>query len=210
MKVIGAGCPRTGTLSTHAALTRLGFPCYHMAEVVMHEEQTRAWYSFLVEKKPMDWKALFADYQATVDAPAAFFYREILQVFPDAKVLLNLRDPEGWYKSYMTLRGTSEELRPHRDGNPRLDMWLKVVEALDERFGGAGADRDAYIAAFNEHNRRVQEEVPKDRILVFRVQEGWAPLAEFLGCKPPDEPFPHLNEGVETVRVALAMTFGLA
>jgi hypothetical protein len=45
---------------------------------------------------------------------------------------------------------------------------------------------------------------------VFRVQEGWAPLAEFLGCKPPDEPFPHLNEGVETVRVALAMTFGLA
>ena len=210
MKLIGAGCPRTGTLSTHAALTQLGFPCYHMAEVVMHEEHTRAWYSFLVEKRPMDWKALFANYQATLDAPAAFFYREILEVFPDANVLLNLRDPESWYKSYLTLRGTSQELVPHRNRNPRLDMWLKVIEAIDERFGGPGADRDGYITAFNDHNRRVQEDMPKDRLLVFRVQEGWAPLAEFLGCKAPNEPFPHLNEGAETVRAALAMTFGIA
>src|SRR2546425_5311680 len=114
MNLIGAGWSRTGTLSTHAALTHLGLPCYHMAEVAMHEEHTRAWHAFLVEGKPMDWKALFARYDATVDAPAAFFYREILEAFPDAKVLLHLREPESWYKSFMTLREAMQDLSAHR------------------------------------------------------------------------------------------------
>lgn len=209
MKLVGAGCPRTGTLSTHGALTRLGFPCYHMAEVAMHEEHARAWYAFLVDKKPMDWKALFSSYEATVDAPAAFFYREILEVFPDAKVLLNLRDPEIWYKSYMTLRGAMEHLIPHRDRNPRLDMWLRVVESIHDDAMGANSDRDACIAAFTAHNRRVQAAIPKDRLLVFRVQEGWGPLCEFLGCEVPDEPFPHLNEGADTVKAALSLIFAV-
>jgi len=210
MKLVGAGFPRTGTLSTHAALTRLGFPCYHMAEVVMREEHTRAWHAFLVEHKPMDWKALFSDYQATVDAPAAFFYREILDTFPDAKVLLNLRDPESWYRSYMALRGTSEELQPHRSRNRRLDMWLRIVEAIEQHVFGGRSDHDTCVAAFDAHNRRVEEETPRDRLLMFRVQEGWAPLCEFLGLEVPDEPFPRLNEGVETVRAGLSLTFGIA
>jgi hypothetical protein len=209
MKIIGAGCPRTGTLSTHAALTELGLPCYHMAEVALHEEHTRAWHEFLVEGKPMDWKRLFAPYEATVDAPAAFFYREILQAFPDAKVLLNLRDPESWYKSYTTLLGVHRELATHRSGNPRLSAFLEVVEAIDARFCGDHTDRDACIAAFNAHNERVQQEVPKDRLLVFRVQEGWAPLAALVGRPAPDEPFPHLNEGPDTVRVGLSAIFGV-
>jgi len=210
MKVIGAGWPRTGTLSTRAAVTRLGLPCYHMAEVALHEDHTRAWYSFLIERKPMDWKALFSNYSATVDAPAAFFYREIFAAFPDARVVLNLRDPESWYKSYMTLHGAMQDLSPHRHANPRLDMWLQVVEAIHEHSVGANADRDRCIAAFNAHNQRVQEEIPKDRLLVFRVQEGWAPLCEFLGCEVPYEPFPHLNEGADTVKAGLAFIFGIS
>ena len=210
MKLIGAGCPRTGTLSTHAALTRLGLPCYHMAEVAMHDEHARAWHAFLVEGKPMDWKALFAPYDATVDAPPAFFYREILDAFPGAKVLLNLREPESWYTSYMTLRGAMQDLSAHRRGNPRLEMWLQVVEAVHDYAIGADSNHDACIAAFNAHNRRVQEDIPADRLLVFRVQEGWAPLCKFLDREVPDEPFPHLNEGADTVTAALSFIFGIA
>jgi len=218
MKVIGAGCPRTGTLSTQSALIQLGFPCYHMVEVAMHEEHTRAWHAFFVEKKPMDWRALFADYEATVDAPAAFFYREILEAFPDAKVVLNLRDQERWYKSLLTLRKVMEELRPYREGNARLKMWGEMVEAMSARFlgarpadAGSEVDHDRCIASFNEHNRRVQEVVPADKLLVFRVEEGWGPLCEFLGRKAPEgEPFPHLNEGPDTVRAGLSLAFELA
>jgi hypothetical protein len=209
MKVIGAGCPRTGTLSTQAALTLLGMPCYHMAEIAIHEEHTRAWHAFLVEKKAMDWEALFKNYEATVDAPPAFFYREILQAFPDAKVLLNLRDGESWYKSYLTLHGAIQELMQHRENNARLNMWLQVVETLDELILGQDWNQERCIRTFHEHNRRVQEEVPPDRLLVFRVQEGWGPLCEFLGCEVPDEPFPHLNEGADTVKAGLSLIFGL-
>jgi len=209
MRLVGAGFPRTGTLSTYAALTRLGLPCYHMAEVALHEDHTRAWHAFLVEGKPMDWKALFARYSATVDAPAAFFYREIIDAFPDAKVLLNVRDEEGWYRSYLALHGVMEELSRHRHANSRLRLWLEMAEALDERVVPGGPDHDRSIRAFNDHNRAVREAIPPDRLLVFRVQQGWAPLCDFLGCDVPDEPFPRLNEGTDTVRAGLSLIFGI-
>lgn len=215
MQLIGAGYPRTGTLSTQAALIRLGFPCYHMAELVRREAHTDAWHAFLVEQRPMDWVRLFADYEATVDAPAAFYHREIMAAFPDAKVLLNLRDPEKWFDSFMMLAGLMAEFAEHRASNPRLDRWIAVGETLMTRvFEGAidaeGAiDRDAVIRVFEEHNRRVQEEVPADRLLVFRVQDGWEPLCAFLERDVPAEPFPHLNEGPDTVRTMVRLSFGL-
>ena len=41
LKIIGAGFGRTGTWSTQAALNRLGFPCYHMQEVVLNKANRR-------------------------------------------------------------------------------------------------------------------------------------------------------------------------
>lgn len=215
MQVIGAGYPRTGTLSTQAALNRLGLRCYHMAEVVAHEAHTNAWYEFLVERIPMDWAKLFAEYEATVDAPAAFFHRDVMAVFPGAKVLLNVRDPEKWFESFMTLAGVMAELAPHRSSNPRLDRWLSMTDALmrhtfgDAVDAGGSPDREAVIRVFEEHNRLVQAEVPAERLLVFRVQDGWAPLCAFLGRDVPTEPFPHLNEGPDTVRPMLRLVFGI-
>lgn len=210
MQVIGAGYPRTGTLSTQAALIRLGLPCYHMAEVVRHEAHTDAWYDFLVQGRPMDWRRLFADYEATVDAPAAFFHREIMEAFPAAKVLLNLRDSEKWFESFMTLNGVMMEFAARRGSNPRLDRWLAVGEALIGHTFGGTLDRDSIIRVFEEHNRRVQEEVPAHRLLVFRVQDGWEPLCAFLGRDVPAEPFPHLNEGPDTIRTMVGGFFGIA
>ncbi len=209
MKIIGAGFPRTGTLSTQAALTTLGFPCYHMAAVAMRPDHIRAWRETVCEGTPMDWHGLFADFEATVDAPAAFFWRELLGAFPDAKVLLNVRDPESWYASYERLYRVMEEFVPYRAGNPVLDEWLTMLEALNRRVVGDAVDPVAYMQVFEEHNRRVREEVPAGRLLVFRVQDGWEPLCDFLGCEVPDEPFPHLNEGTDTLRLGLRMIFGI-
>jgi len=180
-----------------------------MAEVLRRPEHTEAWRSYLLDGQSMDWHALFADYQATVDAPAAFFHREVMAAFPDAKVLLNLRDPDKWFESFMTLNGVMAEFVPLREANPRLDRWLSVGEGLIGRVFGGTLERDAVIHTFEEHNRRVQEEVPADRLLVFRVQDGWEPLCAFLGCDVPAEPFPHLNEGPDTVRAMIKLTFAV-
>lgn len=47
---------------------------------------------------------------------------------------------------------------------------------------------------FCEHNEDVKRTVPPEKLLVFSVKEGWAPLCEFLDVPVPDEPFPHVND----------------
>ena len=67
-------------------------------------------------------------------------------------------------------------------GNPRL---------FDGRFV---EDPDFAKKRYNEWNAEVKAEVPKDRLLVFNVKEGWAPLCRFLGVAEPSIPFPHIND----------------
>jgi hypothetical protein len=39
--------------------------------------------------------------------------------------------------------------------------------------------------------------VPADRLLVFKVSEGWGPLCAFLGVDKPDTIFPNVNDRAE-------------
>ena len=199
MKVIGAGFGRTGTMSMQAALEILGCRCYHMKEVPQQPGHLKTWHEFVSGRAPMDWKTLFEDYEATVDFPACIYYRELLREFPDAKVVLNVRDPARWHASFLTLQQTTDRFRVFRF-IPRARRFLDFVDLLLGKVFNGSRDRDYCIDVFNRHNREVQERVPEDRLLVFRVQQGWEPLCEFLGCEVPTGiPFPHLNEGKETL-----------
>ena len=93
IKVIGAGLGRTGTLSLKTALEELGFGrCYHMVDVLARwttpgpGTRPRA-------ASPSDWDRLFDGYQATVDWPGCSFYRELMQKYPEAKVILTVPRP---------------------------------------------------------------------------------------------------------------------
>src|SRR5437879_5336365 len=99
MKLIGAGFPRTGTMSTKVALEQLGFgPCYHFVTQFERPRDIDVW-EMLAEGKTVDWRMLFADFHSVVDSPASIFYKQLMEVYPDAKVLLNVRDPNTWYES---------------------------------------------------------------------------------------------------------------
>ncbi|HJW40481.1 MAG TPA: sulfotransferase, partial [Rhizomicrobium sp.] len=99
LKVIGAGFGRTGTRSLKEALEMLGFgPCHHMVEVFMHPEQVPLWdRAALGEMK--NWEEIFAAYNSSCDWPSCSFYKELADFYPDAKVILTLRDPKSWFKS---------------------------------------------------------------------------------------------------------------
>ena len=100
LRVIGAGLGRTGTNSLKVALEQLGFgPCHHMEEVFKNPGQIPTWEAAANGKK-IDWATFLRGWGSVVDFPAAFYYRELMEVFPDAKVLLSVRDPEGWYDSF--------------------------------------------------------------------------------------------------------------
>lgn len=104
MEIIGAGFGRTGTLSLKAALEQLGYsPCYHMLEVLQHPSHIATWQA-AADGQPVDWANFLAGYPAGLDYPLAGFYQELLSAFPEAKVILSVRDPERWYEStYQTI-----------------------------------------------------------------------------------------------------------
>ena len=194
LKVIGAGFGRTGTLSLKTALETLGFnKCYHMFEVMQNPHHLAEW-TKANQGESVDWPALFAGYQAAVDWPSCNFYRQQMAAFPDAKVLLSLRDPESWYKSIMntiypsTLAATeAEDERARLFGQWGMDIiWNRV---FDNRMDEPQHVMDTFAA----HNEAVQREVPADRLLVFEAKQGWEPLCAFLDVPVPDQPYPRTN-----------------
>jgi Sulfotransferase domain len=204
MKVIGVGVGRTGTLSLKAALERLGFgPCFHMRNVLDHPERLPLWEA-AAAGSAVDWDAVFAGYKSSVDWPGAAFWRQLTDRYPDAKVILTVRDPERWYDSvqetiYQLFGGGTES--PLAEEALRRIPGIATMHAFNRKLvwdgpflQGRFEDRDWAVRAFLRHNAAVEEEIPPERLLIYEVSEGWAPLCDFLGVDQPDEEFPRLND----------------
>jgi hypothetical protein len=193
IQLIGAGFGRTGTLSLKVALEQLGVgPCYHMSEVFAHPEHVAIW-SDAIDGKPVAWDALYAGYASSVDWPGCTFWREQAAHYPDAKVLLTLRNPESWYASvhetiYQVLRNPAPP-------DPTFAAWHAMVTKLIEgtTFGGRFADRAHAIGVYERHAETVQRAIPKERLLVYEVAQGWQPLCAFLDRPVPAGEFPRVN-----------------
>jgi hypothetical protein len=215
MRVIGAGFGRTGTTSLKAALQELGFgPSYSLSQVFANPEHVGFWEAAggLAGEK-VDWEGFLAGYGVAVDWPACSFYEELMEAFPEAPVILTVRDPPEWYES---TRSTIYELRRLTTGPlpvrasfafaglfvPGVAGAVRLADRLvwEDTFDGRFEDRAYAMEVFERHNEAVRQRVPPERLLVFDVREGWAPLCEFLGIEAPDEPFPHLNEAREMRR----------
>lgn len=201
LEIIGAGFGRTGTVSTKAALEILGFgPCYHMREILQprpgfNDGHLDAWSEHARGLREMDWDFIFENYPSCLDHPTCHAYEELMERFPDAKVLLNVRDPESWFRSFEDLMQGIGGMRKLGRFVPRIRKALDIVDRLVKQdvMGGV-IERESNIAVFEQHNRDVIDKVPADRLLVFDVKQGWEPLCEFLDVAVPDMPFPHLNE----------------
>ncbi len=97
--VIGAGFGRTGTLSLKKALEILGYdPCYHMTES-LDNFHIPFWERVYCGEK-FSWNEIFDKYKATTDFPVCSYWDDILKEYPDSKVILTVRSPESWYKSF--------------------------------------------------------------------------------------------------------------
>ncbi len=200
LQVVGAGFGRTGTLSLKAALEQLGFgPCYHMAEVFPRPEHIMMWHRLAFENQ-MDWDRLFTGFHATVDWPTARWWREIAAHYPDAKVLLSVRDPEAWYASmintiYQPMKSPAPDNAPEL---VRLQNQMVRKSILAETFDNHFEDKAHAIEVFKRHNQEVRDAIDPARLLEFDVREGWAPLCRFLEVPIPNEPFPRLNDTATT------------
>ncbi|MGW0805821.1 sulfotransferase family protein [Nonomuraea sp. NPDC002799] len=209
MKVIGAGFGRTGTRSLKAALERLGYgPCYHMSTVIAEPYRVRQWLD-VGEGRSRDWDTVFAGFQAALDWPASAYWRELAGHYPDAKVILTVRDPERWWDSVSAtiFRSAAAERQrlPLRRRivrrlvalrSPDFALYPRMARAtvMDHLFDGRIDDREHAIGVFERHVAEVRAAIPAGRLLVFESRDGWGPLCAFLGVPVPDEPFPQVNE----------------
>ena len=218
MKIIGAGFGRTGTTSLKAALETLGFgPSYRLDEVFKHPEQVAFWEAARRGER-VDWEGFFAGYGVAVDWPAFSFYKELMESFPEAPVILTVRDPERWYESVRStiyaIHKLSAGPAPVRQAFALAGHFAPGVTGIarladrtlwDGLFDGRFEDRSFAIEVFHRHNKEVRSRVSPERLLVYDVKEGWAPLCDFLGVAVPDEPFPHLNDTREMRRRLLGL-----
>jgi hypothetical protein len=192
LKIIGAGLGRTGTLSLKVALEQLGFvKCYHMAEVLMNPHHAQRWVA-AADGRP-DWEQIFDGYAASVDYPGCRYWRELADFYPDAKVILSVRDPGRWFESTQ-----ATIFSPQHRGRLQFPQLREFFEKnVYAQFGERIHDRDYMIAAFERHNDEVRRAVSPERLLVFDVKQGWPPLCEFLGVPAPPAPFPRTNSREE-------------
>lgn len=169
MKVIGAGFGRTGTLSLKHALETLGFDkCYHMMEVGNHPDHRAIW-AAAHRGEAVDWDALFEGYEATVDWPSCNLWEAQAAHYPEAKVLLSLRDSDKWYDSIMnTIYKVTAEGLVHEDEMRRKGAeWAQSI-IWDRIFDGRMEDRAHVISCFEKHNQHVIDTVPAERLLVYQ------------------------------------------
>ncbi|HXD55777.1 MAG TPA: sulfotransferase [Solirubrobacteraceae bacterium] len=205
MKVIGAGLPRTATTTQMFALEQLGFaPCYHMRDLLTDLEGGLPLWEAAVDGNP-DWATIFGAAKSTCDWPSAYFYRELMEEYPDAKVLLSVRDAEVWSRSMeQTIWGMwhgDSVLHYLNEARQVVDpLWKRYITMMSKlNFSETGAfagadDMPKLMAAMERWNQQVQADVPAERLLVWKPEEGVAPLAEFLEVPRPAEDLPRLND----------------
>jgi hypothetical protein len=200
LEIIGPGFGRTGTSSLKTALEHLGYgPAHHMFEVRDNAAQLPYWQA-LARGERVNWDAVFDAYRSQVDWPGARYWRELAAHYPDAKIVLTVRDPDEWYDS---IQRTILKLLSDRAaiGDPHvrgvIEMAYSIVDVGE--FGGRLADRNYAISVFNQHIADVQAAFSGARLLTFDVEQGWAPLCRFLGREIPSISFPRLNSSKQFV-----------
>lgn len=123
------------------------------------------------------------------------FGAELISTYPEAKVILSVRDANRWQKS------VSETIMTHFSLGTRLLAWLdkstglvypvqrKIINML---FSGNFEKNGKEV--FNQHNANIVNTAPKEKLLVFDVKDGWKPFAEFLDQEVPAGDFPRIND----------------
>jgi hypothetical protein len=205
LELIGAGLPRTGTLTQKEALDILGLaPCYHWVDILADlDGQVPLWDGAI--DGSVDPATILEGYRSTVDWPGGYFYRQLLDCNPDAKVLLSVRDPERWEPSFretiVDMCYGESLIRLLSSARAQVDpKWRRYLELVNKMFWSergtfpAGHSPGDLIQGFVAHNEEVKRVVPAEQLLVWEVTDGWEPLCEFLGVPVPAEPLPHAND----------------
>ena len=219
MRVLVLGMPRTGTSSLIIALRTLGYTPYHMRSILTSPGEIPLWQEAVSTtlvapaQRPTDQKnkapytkadfdKLLGDYDAVADLPGCVFAQQLLDAYPEAKVILTTRAYDAWEASmqdslwcFLTWRlfGACRVL-----GLTQMAPLMQLLHAVfavhnGNHYGGVHA-RDAY----KTHYDTIRSLVPAERLLEVEAEKelGWDRLCAFLGNgrTPPAMEYPKTVE----------------
>ncbi|KAI1402636.1 P-loop containing nucleoside triphosphate hydrolase protein [Hypoxylon fuscum] len=217
VQVIAAGYSRTGTVSTSLALAKLvDGPVLHGGTQVLvrDDDYCSLWIKAYEARNAGDKEQTLklvrqatAGFVATADLPPADFMPEMMELYPDAKVVLVRRDPVKWWNSLAAVSSRTapwwfDYVMAPIPGWRYLPYFAKHYSRSTLELAGVhekNANTSQLIKRggphiLEAHNAKVRSVVPKDQLLEMDLSEGWAPLCQFLGVPVPDEPFPRAND----------------
>jgi len=212
VQVIFAGIMRTGLKSMAQAMRQLG---YHEIYDRVDLYKTYANWDKAIHNKatPEMWKSMFNGYKVVMGMPAFVFWEQIFEAFPNALVVLTVRDETDWFSSVQKAKhqldhealaaplrsGTFLQLLErfmmpsyHKICNVIRFTWASILGL--SFLGSADLNESVTRSLFRKHNLYVQNRVPKDQLLVMDVRDGWEPLCKFLKKARPGAPFPSEHE----------------
>jgi hypothetical protein len=145
--------------------------------------------------KDVDWNHTFEKFNAAVDWPSSTFYKQLMEVYPDAKVIHTTRDAEKWYNSIVnTIMPSQDMMKP---GMPAhiVDRHRMIKHIVWDGELAGEKDKETMVRKFKEHDEEVKNYVPAEKLLWFETGvDGWDKLCAFLGKDVPDVPWPHINK----------------
>lgn len=157
-----------------------------------------------------EWNRLFRQnkdraFMATVDSPLHWYYLDLLKYYPNSKVILTVRDDsDKWYQSAIStvykIRAIINKiwcikLRGLVLGGFNKNDPMQIDTCYPDKYNDEKFCKQQYEDWIEE----VKRTVPKEKLLVFNVKDGWDPILEFLGEDKPNgqHQFPHWNERKE-------------
>jgi len=206
MEILALGVSRSGTDSLKQALEELGYKhTYHGWDAMLFPEHNAFWREAMKAKfeggKKLtrdDWDRIFGNCMAISDLPAIAFAEELIEAYPEAKVILSTRDVDSWYRSVSATVNAQVNHYPQRFTqlfHPLLFQY-NVFYTIYNYFFRGSFERNGKIV-YEEHNAMIRRLVPNDRLLEYHVREGWKPLCEWLGKEIPNTEVPHVNFGAD-------------
>jgi hypothetical protein len=216
MRILVLGMCRTGTTSISVALRKLGYTPHQMREVLINPKDIALWQEAInvtllpTQDRPTnqrhlqpygepEFDKLLSEYDVVMDLPGCIFAKDLIEAYPDAKVILTTRDYADWESSMQEsiwCLCTWRLFALARYFNvtqmaPLMRLMHSVFRVHNgNTYGGAKSK-----AAYDQHYATVRDLVPKDRLLEIDPDKiTWDPLCGFLSQPVPQGGFPKMQD----------------
>ncbi|KAI8991655.1 hypothetical protein BDF20DRAFT_845716 [Mycotypha africana] len=205
LQVISASFLSPESKNLQKALDILGYNCHDINHLHQHPENCEAFYKVHTNREEADWDNLYDGFDAAVDWPASYFYKELLFRYPTtAKVIIIEKEPDEWYESVKDiLPRIKEKIQQHNNAssvsNDHKNTFHQLMKAVilngyfnDQKEAGDNRSEEERIKqVYQDHLVELKKVIPVEHLHIMRTDDGWEELCKFLGKEIPDIPYPN-------------------